>query len=146
MSVKSSKLRLPERTFLKLTTLLVHLEQRKNLLWSSLIMTKELWDALELKAVSFYLLSYACETILLSCPFSLDFILNICSPLQNSTEHEHDVVWFWLEKGKPHECPVCSQYFVLEVVGPGGPPDDHGDEHNHKRPTLLNILVLELMV
>nr|AEQ61828.1 cytochrome c oxidase subunit Vb [Dimocarpus longan] len=24
-------------------------------------------------------------------------------------EDEHDVVWFWLEKGKPHECPVCSQ-------------------------------------
>ncbi|KAL6216952.1 hypothetical protein ACLB2K_010170 [Fragaria x ananassa] len=38
-------------------------------------------------------------------------------------EGEHDVVWFWLEKGKPHECPVCSQYFKLEVVGPGGPPD-----------------------
>ncbi|GKV29761.1 hypothetical protein SLEP1_g38660 [Rubroshorea leprosula] len=34
-------------------------------------------------------------------------------------EDEHDVVWFWLEKGKPHECPVCSQYFVLELVGPG---------------------------
>ncbi|KAL3840944.1 hypothetical protein ACJIZ3_025535 [Penstemon smallii] len=49
-------------------------------------------------------------------------------------EDEHDVVWFWLEKGKPHECPVCSQYFVLEVVGPGGPPDGHGDEeddHHH---------------
>ncbi|XP_057772714.1 putative cytochrome c oxidase subunit 5b-like [Salvia miltiorrhiza] len=43
-------------------------------------------------------------------------------------EDEHDVVWFWLEKGKPHECPVCSQYFTLEVVGPGGPPDGHGDE------------------
>ncbi|XVF24849.1 hypothetical protein REPUB_Repub13aG0163200 [Reevesia pubescens] len=43
-------------------------------------------------------------------------------------EEEHDVVWFWLEKGKPHECPVCSQYFVLEVVGPGGPPDGHGDD------------------
>ncbi|KAA8525378.1 hypothetical protein F0562_007204 [Nyssa sinensis] len=27
-------------------------------------------------------------------------------------EDEHDVVWFWLEKGKPHECPVCSQYFM----------------------------------
>ncbi|PRQ26806.1 putative cytochrome-c oxidase [Rosa chinensis] len=40
-------------------------------------------------------------------------------------EDEHDVVWFWLEKGKPHECPVCSQYFKLEVVGPGGPPDGH---------------------
>ncbi|KAK4413909.1 Cytochrome c oxidase subunitb-1, mitochondrial [Sesamum alatum] len=49
-------------------------------------------------------------------------------------EDEHDVVWFWLEKGKPHECPVCSQYFVLEVVGPGGPPDGHGDDeddHHH---------------
>ncbi|CAI9753652.1 unnamed protein product [Fraxinus pennsylvanica] len=43
-------------------------------------------------------------------------------------EDEHDVVWFWLEKGKPHECPVCSQYFVLEVVGPGGSPDGHGDD------------------
>ncbi|XP_057510435.1 cytochrome c oxidase subunit 5b-1, mitochondrial-like [Actinidia eriantha] len=40
-------------------------------------------------------------------------------------EDEHDVVWFWLEKGKPHECPVCSQYFMLQVVGPGGPPDGH---------------------
>ncbi|CAI9786985.1 unnamed protein product [Fraxinus pennsylvanica] len=43
-------------------------------------------------------------------------------------EDEHDVVWFWLEKGKTHECPVCSQYFMLEVVGPGGPPDGHGDD------------------
>lgn len=46
-------------------------------------------------------------------------------------EDEHDVVWFWLEKGKPHECPVCSQYFKLEVVGPGGLPDGHGDDHHH---------------
>nr|XP_009760679.1 PREDICTED: cytochrome c oxidase subunit 5b-1, mitochondrial-like [Nicotiana sylvestris] len=48
-------------------------------------------------------------------------------------EDEHDVVWFWLEKGKPHECPVCSQYFELEVVGPGGPPDGQGsdDEGHH---------------
>ncbi|XP_054785168.1 cytochrome c oxidase subunit 5b-1, mitochondrial-like [Prosopis cineraria] len=46
-------------------------------------------------------------------------------------EDEHDVVWFWLEKDKPHECPVCSQYFVLEVVGPGGPPDGHGDDDDH---------------
>jgi hypothetical protein len=30
-----------------------------------------------------------------------------------SAEDEHDVVWFWLEKDKPHECPVCSQYFVV---------------------------------
>ncbi|WVZ00194.1 hypothetical protein V8G54_026263 [Vigna mungo] len=28
-------------------------------------------------------------------------------------EDEHDVVWFWLENGKPHECPVCSQYFEV---------------------------------
>ncbi|KAL8170600.1 hypothetical protein V2J09_022404 [Rumex salicifolius] len=28
-------------------------------------------------------------------------------------EDEHDVVWFWLEKNKTHECPVCSQYFVV---------------------------------
>ncbi|KAF3447154.1 hypothetical protein FNV43_RR12334 [Rhamnella rubrinervis] len=46
-------------------------------------------------------------------------------------EDEHDVVWFWLEKGKPLECPVCSQYFKLEVVGPGGPPDGHGDDDDH---------------
>ncbi|XAR67753.1 Cytochrome-c oxidase [Bertholletia excelsa] len=46
-------------------------------------------------------------------------------------EDEHDVVWFWLEKDKPHECPVCSQYFVLKVVGPGGPPDGHGDDEHH---------------
>uniref|UniRef100_A0A804KPZ6 Uncharacterized protein n=2 Tax=Musa acuminata subsp. malaccensis TaxID=214687 RepID=A0A804KPZ6_MUSAM len=50
-------------------------------------------------------------------------------------EDEHDVVWFWLEKGKPHECPVCSQYFVLEVIGEGGPPDGHGhdddDDEDH---------------
>ncbi|KAG8379868.1 hypothetical protein BUALT_Bualt07G0134100 [Buddleja alternifolia] len=46
-------------------------------------------------------------------------------------EDEHDVVWFWLEKGKPHECPVCSQYFELEVVGPGGPPDGHDDDEDH---------------
>ncbi|KAL5976966.1 hypothetical protein ACLOJK_021304 [Asimina triloba] len=52
-------------------------------------------------------------------------------------EDEHDVVWFWLEKGKPHECPVCSQFqFIeakvvpvrLEVIGEGGPPDGHGDD------------------
>ncbi|KHG30419.1 Cytochrome c oxidase subunit 5b-2, mitochondrial -like protein [Gossypium arboreum] len=46
------------------------------------------------------------------------------------TKDEHDGVWFWLEKGKLHECPVCSRYFVLEVVGPGGPPDGHGDDHH----------------
>ncbi|KAH9289615.1 hypothetical protein KI387_033732, partial [Taxus chinensis] len=26
-------------------------------------------------------------------------------------DEEHDVVWFWLEKDKPYECPICSQYF-----------------------------------
>lgn len=48
-------------------------------------------------------------------------------------EDEHDVVWFWLEKGKSHECPVCSQYFTLEVIGPGGPPPhwDGDDDHHH---------------
>ncbi|KAL3655490.1 Cytochrome c oxidase subunit 5b-1, mitochondrial [Castilleja foliolosa] len=47
-------------------------------------------------------------------------------------EDEHDVVWFWLEKGKTHECPVCSQCFKLEVVGPGGSPDGHAeDEGDH---------------
>ncbi|KAF1886888.1 hypothetical protein Lal_00046126 [Lupinus albus] len=46
-------------------------------------------------------------------------------------EDEHDVVWFWLEKGKPHECPVCTQYFELEVVGPGGDPYEHGDHDHH---------------
>lgn len=30
-----------------------------------------------------------------------------------SAEDEHDVVWFWLENGKPHECPVCTQYFEV---------------------------------
>ncbi|KAI3891209.1 hypothetical protein MKW98_007514 [Papaver atlanticum] len=45
-------------------------------------------------------------------------------------EEEHDVVWFWLEKGKPHECPVCTQYFELEVVGPGGSPDGGHDDHH----------------
>ncbi|KAL9232036.1 hypothetical protein vseg_007185 [Gypsophila vaccaria] len=49
-------------------------------------------------------------------------------------EDEHDVVWFWLEKDKPYECPVCTQYFKLEVVGPGGDPEGHDhdeDEHHH---------------
>ncbi|XP_022949516.1 cytochrome c oxidase subunit 5b-2, mitochondrial-like [Cucurbita moschata] len=47
-------------------------------------------------------------------------------------EDEHDVVWFRLRKDVPHECPVCSQYFVLEVVGPGGSPDGYGDDdHQH---------------
>ncbi|XP_022949501.1 cytochrome c oxidase subunit 5b-1, mitochondrial-like [Cucurbita moschata] len=46
-------------------------------------------------------------------------------------EDEHDVVWFRLKKGEPHECPVCTQYFVLEVVGPGGSPDGFGNEDDH---------------
>ncbi|OIW15837.1 hypothetical protein TanjilG_04372 [Lupinus angustifolius] len=46
-------------------------------------------------------------------------------------EDEHDVVWFWLEKGKHFECPVCTQYFELEVVGPGGDPYGHGDHSHH---------------
>nr|CAD1824000.1 unnamed protein product [Ananas comosus var. bracteatus] len=46
-------------------------------------------------------------------------------------EDEHDVVWFWLEKDKPHECPVCSQYFVLKVIGDGGDPDGHSDDDHH---------------
>lgn len=45
-------------------------------------------------------------------------------------EEEHDVVWFWLEKDRPHECPVCTQYFKLEVVGPGGSPDGGHDDHH----------------
>ncbi|KAK3161269.1 hypothetical protein QOZ80_1BG0074940 [Eleusine coracana subsp. coracana] len=43
-------------------------------------------------------------------------------------EDEHDVVWFWLKKDEPHECPVCSQYFVLKVIGDGGDPDGHDDD------------------
>ncbi|KAL9254393.1 Cytochrome c oxidase subunit 5b-1, mitochondrial-like protein [Drosera capensis] len=46
-------------------------------------------------------------------------------------EDEHDVVWFWLKKGKPVECPICTQYFVLEVVGKGGSPHGHDDEEDH---------------
>ena len=46
-------------------------------------------------------------------------------------EDEHDVVWFWLKKDEPHECPVCSQYFVLKVIGDGGDPDGHDDDDDH---------------
>ncbi|VAH61663.1 unnamed protein product [Triticum turgidum subsp. durum] len=49
-------------------------------------------------------------------------------------EDEHDVIWFWLKKDEPHECPVCSQYFVLKVIGDGGNPDGHDDDddgHHH---------------
>ncbi|XP_078169914.1 cytochrome c oxidase subunit 5b-1, mitochondrial-like [Carex rostrata] len=42
-------------------------------------------------------------------------------------EDEHDVCWFWLEKGKPHECSVCTQYFMLDVIGNGGDPEGHSD-------------------
>ena len=33
--------------------------------------------------------------------------------LWSTAEDEHDVVWFWLEKGKSFECPVCTQYFEV---------------------------------
>lgn len=46
-------------------------------------------------------------------------------------EDEHDVVWFWLKKDKPYECPVCTQCFKLEVVGPGGDPEGHDDDEHH---------------
>nr|CAB3469465.1 unnamed protein product [Digitaria exilis] len=26
-------------------------------------------------------------------------------------EDEQDVVWFWMEKGNPHECPVCTSRY-----------------------------------
>ncbi|TVU35979.1 hypothetical protein EJB05_17887 [Eragrostis curvula] len=32
------------------------------------------------------------------------------------------------EGDEPHECPVCSQYFVLKVIGDGGDPDGHDDD------------------
>jgi hypothetical protein len=45
-------------------------------------------------------------------PFS--FLISLfCNCYWPSAEDEHDVVWFWLEKGKPHECPVCTQYFTV---------------------------------
>ncbi|KAG5405809.1 hypothetical protein IGI04_011928, partial [Brassica rapa subsp. trilocularis] len=31
-------------------------------------------------------------------------------------EEEHDVVWFWLEKGKSFECPVCTHWKWLVLV------------------------------
>ncbi|XP_042951060.1 cytochrome c oxidase subunit 5b-1, mitochondrial-like isoform X2 [Carya illinoinensis] len=40
-------------------------------------------------------------------------------------EDEHDVVWFWLEKGKPHECPVCSQYFEMQIDDTHRPVNSH---------------------
>ena len=52
------------------------------------------------------------NAVSLSCNVHFCIIL-LSSPL---TEDEHDVVWFWLEKDKPHECPVCSQYFVVSSM------------------------------
>jgi len=43
-------------------------------------------------------------------------------------EDEHDVTWFHLEKGKTHDCPVCTQVFELKVIGVGGQPGH--DEHH----------------
>jgi cytochrome c oxidase subunit 5b len=45
------------------------------------------------------------------CNKLLGFCLS--SPAFFFAEDEHDVVWFWLKKDEPHECPVCSQYFVV---------------------------------
>ncbi|THU61053.1 hypothetical protein C4D60_Mb07t19210 [Musa balbisiana] len=56
------------------------------------------------------------------------FKMAIAFELFAFAEDEHALVWFWLEKGKPHECRVCSQYFMLEVIGEGGPPDGQDDE------------------
>ncbi|KAM7459466.1 hypothetical protein LguiA_036460 [Lonicera macranthoides] len=54
-------------------------------------------------------------------------------------EDEHDIVWFWLEKGKPHECPMSEtlkvRYLILYSLMWLAPadhlPDVHGDEHRH---------------
>ncbi|XP_026454404.1 cytochrome c oxidase subunit 5b-1, mitochondrial-like isoform X2 [Papaver somniferum] len=62
---------------------------------------------------------------------SYNLMINQSNYFKTPAEDEHDVVWFWLEKGKPHECPVCTQYFELQVVGPGGSPDGHGDDDHH---------------
>ncbi|KAL5664601.1 hypothetical protein ACJX0J_024709, partial [Zea mays] len=45
---------------------------------------------------------------------TLTMVCNNCAyfPSRFIAEDEHDVVWFWLQKDKPHECPVYSQYFV----------------------------------
>ncbi|GMH03642.1 hypothetical protein Nepgr_005481 [Nepenthes gracilis] len=61
-------------------------------------------------------------------------------------EDEHDVIWFWLEKDKPCKCPVCSQYFVLEVVGPGGPPDGHEAETSSSKQPPPNLPVENVSV
>ncbi|KAI3841090.1 hypothetical protein MKX03_010835 [Papaver bracteatum] len=41
---------------------------------------------------------------------------------------KHDVKWIWLEKDKPLECLICTQYFKLQIVAPGlgGSPDATG--------------------
>jgi hypothetical protein len=46
---------------------------------------------------------------------TLTMVCNNCAyfPSRFIAEDEHDVVWFWLQKDKPHECPVYSQYFVV---------------------------------
>ncbi|RZC92010.1 hypothetical protein C5167_027899 [Papaver somniferum] len=62
---------------------------------------------------------------------SYNLMINQSNYFKTPAEDEHDVVWFWLEKGKPHECSVCTQYFELQVVGPGGSPDGHGDDDHH---------------
>ncbi|GAB2222351.1 hypothetical protein Drorol1_Dr00013567 [Drosera rotundifolia] len=63
---------------------------------------------------------------IVGCP-SGEGALLIFSPY-DFCKDEHDVVWFRLKKGKPVECPVCTQYFVLEVVGKGGSPHGHDGE------------------
>ncbi|KAJ9537755.1 LOW QUALITY PROTEIN: hypothetical protein OSB04_030488 [Centaurea solstitialis] len=75
-----------------------------------------------------YCLSLCCLKLLLWSNLTTTKELSVV--LEEKAD-EHDVVWFWLKKGEPHECPVCTQYFVLEVVGPGGPPDGHGDDEHH---------------
>uniref|UniRef100_A0A7N0U893 Cytochrome c oxidase subunit Vb n=1 Tax=Kalanchoe fedtschenkoi TaxID=63787 RepID=A0A7N0U893_KALFE len=45
---------------------------------------------------------------------------------------EHDMVWFWLEKDKPHECTLCSQFFQLEVVGIEAPEDGNCKFNDHR--------------
>lgn len=73
-----------------------------------------------MKEVSFHYLfdkspSYINSFSQLTSIFSWFLVMSSFIFYSNSTEDEHDVVWFWLEKGKPHECPVCSQYFVVST-------------------------------
>ncbi|KAI9106546.1 hypothetical protein K1719_022074 [Acacia pycnantha] len=69
--------------------------------------------------------------------------------LGSEGEDEHNVVWFWLEKGKPHECPVCSQYVVLLCEGKGNLSSlqqENGPEVKCQGPLLiLRCLVLNLL-